>query len=171
MRTSALAASVCVVCTVLAKGPACAKDPPLDPPRIASVDPRAEQAWADQYLDKDDWILAGYANDQFWLVSSEETAHNDYPHVLDWVRIEKGGPLNPALSSASALWQVEVDCAKSAYRPTRMISYRYNNLRGAVLGDLPNKDGKFVTGPPGSVIAAVLEAICKSAAANAPARP
>ena len=171
MKPAAIAASAVAFGAALVGAWASAKELPLDPPRIVTLDATAEKAWAGRYLDQDDWILTSFANDEFWLVSSEETGHNAYPKVLDWIRFEDGRPLVPSQPSGSALWQVEVDCATSGYRPIRLINYRYNNLRGAVLSDHGAADAKLTTAAPGTVIGSALAPICKSAAENAPAKP
>lgn len=156
-------------CAVLVAGAAAAQDVLQDPPRLApGSDANAHRAWAARYLQQDDWTIAGFVNGGFWLVSSEISPHNHYPTVQDWVRIEQAGPLNPQLPNASALWQTEVDCSKSAYRTLRYINYRYNNLRGAVLGDRTDDKATFITPPPQSVGDAVVQAICKDAASGAP---
>ena len=157
------------VCIMLCAGAAGAEDRPLEPPRLApGADPDAHRAWAARYLDMDDWMIAGFNNGSFWLVSSEKAPRNSYPIVQDWVRFEQASPLNPKLLNASALWQMEMDCSKSAYRTIRSINYRYNNLRGPVLGNRTDDDAKFSTPPPQSVGDAFVQAVCQSAKGDAP---
>ncbi len=149
---------------------ALAKEWPLDPPRIESSDTQAQRDWASRYLDQDDWALASFANGQFWLVSTEVSAHNAYPKVQDWIRIENGGPYGPKLHIGSTLVQVEVDCASVSYTPLRFINYRNNNLRGQVVGDTEPADPKPEKMSAGSIGEAAVKQICDGAAPATEAR-
>ena len=161
MRRTSAAFVAALAGLMLVGAPVLAKDWSADPPRIISSDSQTQKAWANRYLDQEDWMLAAYANGQFWLVSSETSAHVAYPLVQDWIRIEIGHPLDPKLPVASTLIQVEADCAKSGYRSLRFINYRGNNLRGAILGDAYAQESKLEAMAAGSIGAAVVSQICQ----------
>ncbi len=164
--------SVCALAAVAAAAwaaPAAGRDYPLEPPRLASNDPFAQKAWADRYLDQNDWILVGYANRDFWLITAEETPHNRYPVVEDWARAEDGQMHPPGSKVAlSELWRIETDCAKQTYRVIRTIGYKYNNLRGPVLFDTQTPDAPYVTAAAGSVNESLVNAVCSAAKETAP---
>ncbi len=147
-----------------------AKEFPLEPPRIDPESPMSVQlAWANRYLDQDGWMLPGRGNGSFWLVSSEQTVHNEYPIVRDWVRIESAAPPlpNQAEPSNSHLWRLEVDCSKRTWRRLRSIFYRYNNLRGRILAD-GEESTSWTTAKDETVMWHVLDAVCRGAEDSAP---
>ncbi len=161
MRRTLAALVAASTSLMLMAAPVLAKDWAADPPRINSSDGPTQKAWANRYLNQEDWMLAAYANGQFWLVSSETSAHVTYPLVQDWIRSEIGHPLDPKLPVASTLIQVEADCAKGGYRSLRFINYRGNNLRGSILGDAYAQESKLEAMAPGSIGAAVVNQICQ----------
>ncbi len=161
MRATSAPIAVAAAIALAAAGHAAAKDWPSDPPRINIIDSQAQRDWAKRYLDQDDWTLAGFVNDQFWLVSSEVSAHSDYPIVRDWFRVETGRDLDASLPIASSLVLAEADCSKTAYRAIRFVNYRGNNLHGAILADVEPPNPKMESWSAGSIGESVARLICQ----------
>ncbi len=131
-----------------------------DIPEPVRIDPPAVEAWYQQYIHADGWLLLGADGEAVALASPSGVTQMDDGRLLATVRHEYYRPRSVGGQPVRSLQQIRmIDCERRVNRIVSMTVFSKSNLQGA-RATRENPGAEWTTPPPGSLYLAAMERMC-----------